>query len=454
MQPLTIYEIIKATGGKPLQEIKEDIPITDITTDSRKAADGCLFIPLIGENMDGHNFIGSAISRGATACLTQNDAENTDAPMIKVSDTRKALGDIARFYKEKYYVPSVGITGSVGKTTTKDLVYSVLARHYNAHKTQRNFNNDIGVPQTIFGIEREHNMAVIEMGMNHFGEIEYLAGIAKPDIAIITNVGMSHIENLGSREGILKAKLEITKNFTEKNTLYINGDNDLLKTVKDTPYNVKTFGTGSSNDVYAKDIVTHGLDGVGFTVVYDKGEFRAEVLAPGAHNVYNALAAVCAGLHFGVSKEECIEGLKSCKYTDGRLEIIRHNGMEIISDCYNSSPDSIRAAVKVQKFTDAPKRVAVLGDVLEMGDYAPKAHYDVGADIAKEGLDLLITAGANARHIAKGAADAGMRNIKSYDTTEQAAQYLPTLVGEGDSILIKASHGMKFDKLVDELTKM
>ncbi|MGM9935990.1 MAG: UDP-N-acetylmuramoyl-tripeptide--D-alanyl-D-alanine ligase [Candidatus Ornithomonoglobus sp.] len=453
MQVLTIKDILRATKGEIISKTSNSagLEITGITRDSREVSEGVLFVPLKGEKVDGHDFVKSALEHGASAALTEKDIERAKGTLIRVKDTRKAMGDIARYYKKKYFVPSVAITGSVGKTTTKDMVYAVLSAHYNTLKTPNNFNNDIGVPLTIYGLREEHEMAVIEMGMNHFGEIEYLAGIALPDAAIITNIGMSHIENLGSQEGIFKAKMEITKLFTEKNTLFVNGDDKFLKTVTGGPYSVVKYGLDPSNDVYAKDIENNGRSGVEFTVVYDGGEFRAAVTQPGIHNVYNALAAVCAGLHFGVSVEECIKGLKECEYTSQRLEIIEHNGIEIINDCYNSSPDSIRAALKVLKASSKNNKIAVLGDVLEMGDFAEKAHYDLGKDIAQSGIDLLVTAGENASKIAEGAKDNGFDNVKVYETTADAAEAIAGIAGAGDSVLVKASHGMHFEKITDIL---
>lgn len=425
--------------------------IHKITTDSREAADGVLFIPLKGERVDGHDFIDSALKNGAVS-ISEHDIKGACGTVIRVLDTRLALGDIARYYKMKYPIPSVAITGSVGKTTTKDLVYSVISQKYNTHKTPNNFNNDIGVPLTVFGIEAEHEAAVIEMGMNHFGEISYLVNIARPDCAIITNIGMSHIENLGTQEGIFRAKMEIVENFTESNTLYVNGDDKFLKTISDTPYNVVKFGMNMDNDIYATDIVNNGLSGISFTVNHPNGSFRAEVSQPGEHNVYNALAAVSAGLGMGLAEEQIADGLKNCVYTASRLEIIERNGMEIINDCYNSSPDSVRAALKVMKHSLKTRKVAVLGDILEMGEYARDAHFNLGKVVAEMGIDLLITAGENARLIGDGAKQSGMKNVATYPTTDALVRDINTLVKPNDCILVKASHGMEFYKITDAIS--
>lgn len=449
MQILSVEDILKATDGAVLCGGNE-ANIKDITTDSRKAGAGTLFVPLKGEKTDGHNFIHQAVAAGAMS-LTEKDIDIADGTVIKVPDTKKALGDIARYYKEKYLLPSVAITGSVGKTTTKDMISAVLGEKYNTHKTPNNFNNDIGVPLTIFGIEEHHNMAVIEMGMNHFGEIEYLADIARPDCAVITNIGMSHIENLGSREGIFRAKMEIVKNFTKDNTLFVNGDNEYLATISGTDYNVVKFGIDSRNDIYAKDIKNNGLMGVEFTVVHKDGSFRVNVKQPGIHNIYNALSAIAVGLHMGVSEAQCSKGLENCQYTASRLEIIKENGIEIINDCYNSSPDSVRAALRVMTQTTMPYKVAVLGDILEMGEFAPKAHYELGVDVYDCGVDMLITAGKNAMEIARGAKDSGMRNVISYPTTDELVKDIKNLIKTESCVLIKASHGMEFIKLTEEL---
>lgn len=450
MQKLTINDILEATGGRLLSGSAE-AELDDITTDSRKAGEGVLFIPLIGDKFDGHEFIKAAFDMGTSAVLTQKETELLiDKTIILVENTLKAFRDIAEFYKKKYKIPTVAITGSVGKTTTKDMLYAALSEKYCTIKTPNNFNNEIGVPITVLMQEKEHEAAVIEMGMNHFGEITRLAKIGRPDAAVITNIGMSHIENFGSREGILKAKMEITTFFTPENTLIINDDDDMLQSVEDTnKYKIMRFGIDSERaDITAKDILNLGLDGVEFTVVYDGAEYRARVSQPGRHNVYNALAAICTGLVFGIDVEKSIAGIKSCEYTSQRMEIEKHGGIEIINDCYNASPASIKAALAIMPFSVKNRKVAVLGDVLEMGGFAKDAHYQLGKDVIKNGVDLLITAGENAREIARGANDEGMMNTVSFDKTLGAMQYVKEAVRDGDCVLVKASHGMHFEKIV------
>lgn len=453
MQVLSISDMVSATGGELIcgADGAADIKITEVTTDSRQAAPGVAFVPLKGERADGHTFINSALEQGAEVSFSEKNITSDKGAIIKVADTRKALGDIARYYKNKYPVATVSITGSVGKTTTKDLVYAVLSERFNTHKTPNNFNNDIGVPLTVFGLEKEHNAAVIEMGMNHFGEISYLADIVRPDCAIITNIGMSHIENLGSREGIFRAKMEIAENFGEENTLIVNGDDDYLGTLSDTPYRLIKFGMSEKNDIYAKDVVNKGLLGVEFTVVYSDGEFKAAVKQPGVHNVYNALAAVAAGLHMGLTEEECIAGLYNCVYTSSRLEVLEHKGIEIINDCYNASPDSVRAAVKVMEQSKQQRHVAVLGDIFELGEHARAAHSELGEFVSASCADMLITAGENAQLIAESAKANGMGNVIAYATTEDLRKNIMGLIRPGDCVLVKASHGMRFSEITDEI---
>lgn len=454
MQTMTIDDILKATGGELLSG-ERNKEIADITTDSRKAAEGVLFIPIIGEKFDGHEFIKASFDLGASAALTQEETElSIDKTIVKVEDTFKALGDIAGYYKEKYNVPTVAVTGSVGKTTTKDILASVLSQKYNTLKTQGNFNNEIGLPLTIFGLEKEHEAAVLEMGMNHFGEIERLASIGRPDVAVITNIGQSHIENLGSREGIFKAKMEITKLFTKDNTLIVNGDDDFLSKAKGMgEYKVVYYGIKNpDNDIYAKDIENNGLDGIRFTAVVGGVEYKTEITVPGEHNVYNALAAICVGREFGVPMDKIIEGIKSFKPTKMRMAIEDFEGIKIINDCYNASPDSIKAALGVLGDIKNMRRIAVLGDVLEMGDFAKDAHYALGKAVKDSGIDLLVTAGENMKYLAQGARDNGMENVISFDKTLEVCSYIKTEVKRGDAVLIKASRGMRFEEVYDTIT--
>lgn len=447
MQSMTIEDIIKATGGNLICGETDKI-IENVITDSRYVTNGALFVPIVGDKFDGHDFINAAFDMGAAAALTHKDTEPlVGKTIVRVDDTLKALGDIAGYYKERCNIPSVAVTGSVGKTTTKDMITGVLAQKYNTHKTQGNFNNEIGVPLTIFKIEKHHEAAVLEMGMNHFGEIERLAQIGKPDMAVITNIGESHIENLGSREGIFKAKMEIATQFTKDNTLIVNGDNDFLSKIKGMgEYKVVYFGIENpDNDISAKNIRNNGLDGVMFTAVIDGAEYEVEVPVPGVHNVYNALAAISVGREFGVPMDKIVTGIKTFELTKMRMAIENNNGIRIINDCYNASPDSMKAAIGVLCDIENARKIAILGDMLEMGDFAKDAHYRVGKIVAENGADMLITGGENAKYIAQGARDNGLLNVVSFDKTLEVCNFVKDEIKSGDAVLIKASRGMHFE---------
>lgn len=456
MQKLTALDIVAATGGRLVQG-QENAEITNITRDSRTVNDGSLFVPLKGEKADGHDFIDKATAMGAAAVITSRAyTGSTNVAVIEVSDTLTALGDIARYYKSRQNVLTLAVTGSVGKTTTKDIISSALSAEKRVQKTDENYNNNIGVPETIFTIEPEHEIAVIEMGMNHFDEIDYLASVAMPDAAVITNIGVSHIENLGSREGIFKAKMEITNRFDESNTLIVNGDDDYLGTVKHMgtlKCKVVSYGiTNPENDITAYDIVNHGLCGTEFKTRVCNREYKIYVPLAGQHNVYNALAAICAACEFGVDISAAIRGIENTRLTGNRFEIVKLDTKTIVRDYYNASPDSITSALNTLSYAEG-KKAAILGDVLELGDIAKEAHYKLGKEVVKNKVDLLITAGENARQIAVCAHDMGMENVFSFDTTDEAAEFVKTADLDGYSVLIKASHGMNFEKIYTAITE-
>ncbi len=449
MQKLTINEIAEATGGRIVSG-DGCMEIDYITTDSRKS-DGGLFVPIAGERLDGHDFIASAFDTGAVAVITHRDVSFPQKAVIRVKDTLEAFGDIARLYKAKYKIPTVAVTGSVGKTTTKDMIAGVLGERYSVLKTQGNFNNEIGVPITVLSIEKEHDMAVIELGMSHFGEIEKLTGIVKPDAAVITNIGMSHIENLGSREGIFRAKMEIVSGLPEGGALIVNGDDEYLKTVsdiKDGRYRLISYGIHNpACDVRAENIRSRGIGGTDFTAVTPAGNIEIKVNVAGEHNVYNALAAVCAGMETGVGAEDIARGIENFSLTAMRMSVEDMGGATVINDCYNASPDSVRAALKVLASAPAKRRIAVLGDILEMGDYAPNAHTELGQSVYESGADILVTAGENAARISKRAGELGLKETHAFDGADAAADFCRGLVKEGDAVLIKASRAMGFEKI-------
>ncbi|MBR4720822.1 MAG: UDP-N-acetylmuramoyl-tripeptide--D-alanyl-D-alanine ligase [Clostridia bacterium] len=449
MQRLDVADIVKATNGELICG-EPDFVISGITIDSRKAGKNMLFVAIVGENNDGHDYIGNAFENGADAIITHRDIPKRDGKnIIKVRDTRTALGDIARFYKEKYNLPTVAVTGSVGKTTTKDMISSVLTMKYNTVKTQGNYNNDLGLPLTVFRLEHKHEALVLEMGMSHFGEIHYLASIAKPDIAVITNIGMSHIENLGSQENICRSKMQICDFFDENGILVINGDDKFLKQAHK---GIKTITYGIENkncDYVAENIRNLGINGTKFDVLIDGNKYTVEVKVAGVHNVYNALAAIAVGKAMGVKEEDIIEGIREFQLTGMRMEIKHFGDITVIDDCYNSAPDSIKAALLVLSDTDAKRKIAILGDVLEMGGFAENELYKIGENLPK--IDRLITVGDIAKHIANGAKAKGFTDIKSFERIEEAIAFLNNEDLENDAILVKASRGMHFERIVKAL---
>ena len=453
MQKLTTDDILKATGGELI--CGGNLVFDGITTDSRKAREGMLFVPIDGERFIGHEFISAAFELGAQASITHRDTEPVlDRTLIRVENTFTALGDIAEYYKKKYNVPTVAVTGSVGKTTTKDMLASVMAQKYNTLKTQGNFNNEIGLPLTVFNLEKEHEAAVLEMGQSHFGEIHHLAKIGRPNVAVITNIGMSHIENLGSQEGIFKAKMEITDFFGADNTLIVNGDDKFLKTVSDKEYKVIKYGVENEDcDVRAYDVLDKGVDGTEFSVAMDEMPYRVHISVPGVHNVYNALAAICVGREFGIEPEKIIKGIESFELTKMRMAVEKIGGITLINDCYNASPDSVRASLKVLASAEGKRKIAVLGDILEMGDFAKDAHTALGEAVFDSGADILVTVGENAKYIADGLKDGKKPEVIHFEKTRYAAKHLYKLAQEGDVILVKASRGMKFEMIAEMVQK-
>ncbi|MEE0944487.1 MAG: UDP-N-acetylmuramoyl-tripeptide--D-alanyl-D-alanine ligase [Clostridia bacterium] len=443
MQEFTIEEVRAACGGEYIK--KAEGVISGVAIDSRKVSDGMLFVPIVGERVDGHDYISSALDNGAAASLSERDTVSADkGALIKVESSVNAIGKIAAAYKKKYNVPTVGVTGSVGKTTTKDMIAAVMSKLGACLKTEGNFNNELGLPLTVFRLKKEHKSAVLEMGMSAFGEIHHLVDIARPDVAVITNVGMSHIENLGSREGILKAKMEIADFFGKDNLLIINADNDMLKTVsKDKEYKILTYGIDEKADYMAKDITDKGLAGCSFTAVTPRGRFEIKLTAAGVHNVYNALSAIAVGEHFGISASDIADAVGNFELTKMRMTVEKYGNVTLINDCYNASYDSVKAGLEVLAKSKG-RRVAVLGDVLELGDFAKETHLNMGI-VCGGRADVVITAGNNAKYIAEGAKSAGVKEVLYYPTTEEAAQAAAKMIKDGDTVLVKASRGMKFE---------
>ena len=452
MQPMTVTEIAAVVSGVWWNPCEQVPAISAVSTDSRNITPGCLFLPWVGEQFDGHNFIDAALDAGAAGCLCAKLPQDIrpDKFYIKVADTRLALRDMASAYRDKFDIPFVQITGSVGKTTTKEMIAAVLGAKLNVLKTPENFNNDIGTPLTLFGLSPEHQAAVIETGMNHFGEIEYLGAMVRPDIAVISNIGDAHIEYLGSRGGILKAKCEIFEHLKDDGIAILNGDDALLDTVT-LPQRIIRCGQSEHCQVRISDILDHGVNGITCTVTSEKDVYHLNIPTPGEHMAYAASIAVAVGEALGLSKEEIIRGVAAYAPIGSRMHILRlSDGRVLLDDCYNANPQSVSAALEVLARTECERRVAVLGDMGELGDLTEQAHFNAGALAAMLGIDFVVAIGSKAVKIADGAAMGGAE-VLHFATREEAMPTLREQLQPHTTMLIKASNAMHFEEIVKEL---
>ena len=463
---MKIKEIIKVTKGKLIIG-NEETEIKEFCKDTRIIKPGDTYIGIKGENFDGNKFYLEAFENGAETVIIEGiDFENEkleqykDKNIIKVDDTIQAISDIATYKRELYgkNFPVVGVTGSVGKTSTKDIIASVVSQEYKTLKTQGNNNNNIGLPFTMFKLKDEE-AAVIEMGMNHFGEISYLTKIAKPTISVITNIGTSHIGNLGSRENILKAKLEILDGM-DKKVLVINNDNDLLhkyytENKENENIEIHTYGIENESEVMAEDIILNENDSE--FVCNLKGEkFKVKVPVGGIHFVYNALCAATVGKNLGLNIKQIKQGIETFELTKKRMDITElENGVTIINDSYNASFESMQASLKYLHGLKNNRKIAVLGDMFELGEYSKELHEKVGIEVVKNNIDILICSGKNAKYIAEAAKENGMneKQIYYFEEKEQIQEFIKQNWKNGDAILFKASNGMKFFEIVENILK-
>ena len=457
MEPITLRQLLDAVDGTLLGDFADlDAAITAVDTDSRNMHPGSLFIPLEGERFDGHSFIPAALETGAAGCLTARPRESyrPDKFYVKVRSTQRALRDLAQWYKRRFDIPFIGITGSVGKTTTKDMVAAVLGERYRVLKTDGNFNNNIGLPLTLLRLDRSVELCVLEMGMNHAGEIEYLSEIVEPDVALITNVGDSHIENLGSREGIFKAKCEIFSHMKPGGTAILNGDDEWLAKLRgNLPFRTLFVGAGEGLDYRADEIESDGETHLACRVNTPKERFEVTIPALGNHMIYPTLMACAVGELFGMTSEELTRGVQNFLPTKMRMNVLRLPGdVVVLNDAYNANPQSMRAAAAVLGDAKGRRKVAVVGDMLELGDGSTMFHHAVGACFAEMGADSLIAVGDLARHIAEGAEEAGLEQVRYYASQDLAMPAICRELQPGTTILIKASRAMHFEKIVDALT--
>lgn len=459
MKNLTLERIAAACGGSYRGDAaKRSMCVSDITTDSRKVTEGCLFVPIKGARADGHDFIGQVIGQGALCVLSERDLGKTDYPYIRVRSSLQAVKDIAEEYLKQLGIPVVGITGSVGKTSTKEMIAAVLGQKYRVLKTLGNFNNELGLPLTVFRLREEHQIAVLEMGISDFGEMERLAKIARPETAVITNIGCCHLENLKDRDGVFRAKTEIFRYVRDGGNIVLNGDDDKLAAVRGVRGIVPVkFGMDSRRDVYADAVRSRGLKGTECVIHTPQGSFEARIPVPGRHMVYNALAGTCVGLAYGLGLAEIRRGIESLEPLDGRFHIIETGRYTIVDDCYNANPVSMKASLEVLQ-EGTGRRIAVLGDMGELGENEEALHAEVGAFAGGLRLEALYCAGPLSRHTAEAARHAARAagrtpDIRHYESREALAEALPALLREGDTVLVKASHFMQFEKLVRLLSQ-
>ena len=447
MKSISLQTVAEWVGGRLCGENKE---INNVSIDSRTVDASTLFIAIKGDRFDAHDFVKDVEKSGAAAVMCHREVD-CGLPVIYVDDTKKAFVELAKNYRKSFDgLKVIGLTGSVGKTTTKEMTYEVVSRKYRAIKTEGNLNNDIGLPKTLLRLESDTQAAVIEMGMSAFGEISLLTKACLPDIGIITNIGVSHIEHLGSRDGILKAKLEILDGMKKGSPLILNGDNDKLSTVKNDDYKLIFFGIENEKaDVRAFDIKENGSDTEFFVKAYSKTQ-KVTIPTVGIHNVYDALAAYTVGLLLELPAEEIAKALENYTPSGMRQRLKEVNGVKIIEDCYNASPDSQRAALNVLSDMNAGRKIAVLGDMLELGDYSETAHREVGKFAAEKKIDVLYAFGEQSKYIAE-EAEKGVERVLWFDDKAQLAKTLTQDVKSGDCVLFKASRGMKLEEIIEKL---
>ena len=452
MKNLTLRNITRACQGTYHgEESLLDREVAGVTIDSRKVEKDFLFVAINGERFNAHQFIPDTIEKGALCVVSHEDLGDTDYPYILVEATGQALLDIAKLYRDSFDVKVVGITGSVGKTSTKEMIASVLAQKYNVHKTQGNFNNECGLPLTIFEMNEDHQVSVLEMGINHFGEMRKLSTVASPDICVITNIGVAHLEFLKTREGIMQEKTQMFQDMKPGGSVVLNGDDPLLSTIGPVKGSDPIFyGLDlDKNAVYATDVEPLGLKGTSCTIHLPEGSFSCVVPIPGIHMVSNALAGSAVGSKLGLTTEEIKRGIESLPSIPGRNHIIQTDRLILLDDCYNANPVSMKASLDVLNM-GIGRKVAVLGDMGELGpDYAA-LHRSVGEYAAEIGIDLVCAIGPMSKEIAEGAASDGTKALW-FETKADFLAQTKDILKDGDNVLIKASHGMEFPEIVEAL---
>lgn len=461
MKGMTLENMATACEGKLYlcEKSKKDGTIysreaSSVVIDSRKAEAGGVFVATKGAKVDGHDYIPQTFDKDVLCVICEKEPESKAGNYILVEDSFVAIKKLAKYYKSVMNIKTVGIIGSVGKTSTKELVASVLKEKYNTVKTIGNFNNEVGVPLTVFSIRDEHETAVIEMGISDFGEMDRLADIVKPDICVMTNIGPCHLEYLHDLDGVLKAKTEVFKHMSTSGTAVLNGDDEKLSTVSSVN-GIKPifYGLKCSNDIYADGIVAKAFDGTDANIHTPVGDFKVNVPISGEHMVYNALAAVAVGLKFNMTLEQIKTGIESATTISGRSNVIRVEDYTLVDDCYNANPKSMKAAIDLLSQVKG-RKVAILGDMFELGENEKALHAEIGSYVVDKKIDVLLLAGELSKNILDAVSSHASDIVVFYkSTTDELIELLSNeqIIKKGDTILIKASHGMNYSKIVDKL---
>ncbi len=453
MKKITLNEIANSCNGEFIGDVSlKDTTVSSIAIDSRKVIKGTLFIAIKGERVDGHNYINQTFENGAICAVSEKRIDNISAntPYILVKSTLQAIKDIATYYRTKFNIPFIGISGSVGKTSTKEMIYSVLSQKYAVHKTQGNFNNEIGVPLTIFDMDKDAQVAVIEMGISGFGEMTNLSKIVKPDYCVLTNIGDCHLENLKDKDGVLKAKTEMFEYMQNRGKVFLYGDDEKLRSIKEVKENSPIFyGISDNNEYFATEIENSGLDGIDCILNSEKEQIKVHIPSIGNYMINNALCAYAIGKEFKLEKEEIASGIANYKTVGSRANIIKANNYTIIDDCYNANPVSVKSAIDtLVNFEN--RKVAIIGDMKELGENEVKLHQEVGMYIESKKVDVLIAIGPLAKELIS---KINMNKAYWYKDINEAKTEIKLLLQPHDVILVKGSRSMKLEQIVEYIAQ-
>lgn len=453
MRAFTVGDVVRATGGK-FWGSDEDLDrlVTFVASDSRKAGPGMLFVAYRGKRVDGHDFMAGCLSQGAACCLSEREpASDAEMPCVQVQSTLRGVASLAAWYRSGFDIPVVGITGSVGKTTAKEMIWAVLNRHFKTHKNRMNFNNEVSLPLMILEMPEDAGAAVLEMGISDFGEMSRLARMARPNLVVVTNIGDAHLEYLHDHQGVLKAKTEVFNYMQGEGLAVLNGDDETLKEYQ-APVPAIRFGLGRDNDFFAEDVENLAEGGMRMTLCHHGRRIPVRIPAFGAHMVYAALMGAAVGWALGLSDAEIVAGIAAYQTVGNRARLIEAGGFTILSDCYNANPNSTASALD-SLCTLPGRKVCILGDMLELGEESPRLHAQTGAYAVKKGINVVIACGKLARDICCGAKQAG-GCAYYFENKAALSEALKDLIRPGDCVLVKASHSMAFEDVVEMLGKL